>query len=81
LNGIEARHFDLYLIEANYTKAEIKERISAKKEAGEYIYEKRVLEHHLSKEKCDDFIYANIDSAGEYVYLHGHTDQSHRKGD
>lgn len=72
LNGITARHYDLYLIEANYGEEEIKARIDEKKEAGEFVYEKRVLQYHLSKEDCDNFIYRNIGTNGEYVYLHGH---------
>lgn len=72
LNGITARHYDLYLIEANYGEEEIKARIDEKKEAGEFVYEKRVLQYHLSKEDCDNFIYRNIGPNGEYVYLHGH---------
>lgn len=74
LNGITARNYDLYLVEANYTDEEIRERISAKKETGEYAYERQVLQNHLSKAKCDDFIYKNIGRGGEYVYLHGHQD-------
>lgn len=72
LNGITARNYDLYLIEANYTDEGIRMRIAAKKEAGEYAYEEKVLHNHLSKAKCDDFIYRNIGRGGEYVYLHAH---------
>lgn len=74
LNGITARNYDLYMVEANYEDEEIKARIDAKKEAGEYAYEKRVLQNHLSQAKCDDFIYRNIGPGGEYVYLHRHVD-------
>lgn len=42
---------------------------------GEFVYERRVLGTHLSKAKCDDFIYRNIGSTGEYVYLHGHVEE------
>lgn len=76
LNGISARDYDLYLIEANYTDEGIKQRIAAKKEAGEYAYEKHVLKNHLSKAKCDDFIYRNIGRSGQYVYLHAHEEVS-----
>lgn len=75
LNGICAPNYDLYMIEANYTEPEIRERIAAKKEAGEFIYEHRALEYHLSREACDDFIYRNIGANGEYVYLHEHRDR------
>lgn len=75
LHGITARHYDLYMVEANYEDSEIQEKIAAKKEAGEYAYEVQVLQNHLSKAKCDDFIYRNIGPSGEYVYLHGHVDK------
>lgn len=72
LNGIAAPNYDLYLVEANHTMEGIKKRISEKKEAGEFAYEKRAMHCHMSKEKCDDFIYRNIGRGGEYVYLHAH---------
>ena len=75
LNGITARNYNLYLIEANYEDEEIKERIRQKKENGEYAYERSVLKNHLSKKKCDDFIYKNIGANGVYVYMHCHTDK------
>ena len=75
LNGIVAHHYDLYMIEANYVDEEIQEKIAAKKAAGEYAYEVRSLRNHLSKAKCDDFIYRNIGPGGEYVYLHCHVDE------
>lgn len=72
LNGITAKDYDLYLLEANYGEEEIRRRISEKKADGEYIYEHRAQRTHLSVEQCNDFIYANIGTGGEYVYLHQH---------
>lgn len=72
LDGIQAKGYDYYFIEANHGKDEIKERIKQKQENGEYAYEIRAAQQHLSKEQADNFIYANITSKGEYVYLHGH---------
>ena len=48
---------------------------SAKKEAGEYSYEWQAMKNHLSKAKCDDFIYKNIGALGEYVYMHCHEER------
>lgn len=76
LNGVSARDYDLYLIEANYEEDEIQAKIADKKEKGEYAYELRVIKDHLSKEKCDDFIYRNIGRKGEYVYMHCHREDS-----
>jgi len=75
LDGIEAKCFDLYMIEANYEDEEIRQRIKAKKAAGEYVYEYEVLKNHLSKAKADDFINRNIGPDGKFVYLHVHTTQ------
>lgn len=75
LNGITAYHYDLYLIEANYEDEIIQDKIKQKKAAGEYAYEYQVLHNHLSKAKCDDFIYRNIGPNGIYVYMHCHRDE------
>ncbi len=75
LNGIRAKKYDLYLVEANYDEVEIQEKIAKKKEAGEYAYEVQVVKNHLSIQKCNDFIYKNIGPDGEYIYLHCHVDK------
>lgn len=80
LNGIQARDYDLYMVEANYITDEIRERIALKKEAGEFAYELQAMENHLSKEQCDEFIYRNIGRDGAYVYLHCHRDAQNRAG-
>lgn len=72
MEGIEAKGYDLYLIEANYTDEEMAERIKSKQEQGIYAYEIEAVNNHLSKAKCDDFIYSNIRQNGKYVYLHQH---------
>ncbi len=74
LNGVTARNYDLYLIEANYIDEEIQEKIREKETNGEFVYERRVLRTHLSKAKCDNFIYSNIGPRGQYVYMHTHRD-------
>lgn len=74
LNGITAPNYDLYLVEANFEEKEILQRIADKKEAGEYAYEQQVLKNHLSKAKCDNFIYRNIGTKGEYVHMHCHVE-------
>lgn len=75
LNGIFAKDYDLYLVEANYEDEEIRRRIKQKEIDGEFAYEKNVLHNHLSKEKCDAWIYANAGCTSEYVYLHQHRDR------
>lgn len=75
LAGISARQYDLFLVEANHTEEEIQRKIAEKKAAGEYAYEIRSARYHLSKEKCDDFIYRNMKPRSEYAYLHCHEDE------
>ena len=75
LNGITAKDYDLYMIEANYDEEEIQHRISEKKANGQYIYEKRVLKTHLSRDSCDNWIYQNAGPMSEILYLHGHREE------
>ncbi len=77
LDGVDAKDYDLYLLEANYTDEGIKERIREKEESGEYAYEYEVMQNHLSKEKCDNFLVANAGAHSEFIYLHEHEE---RKG-
>lgn len=72
LDSIEAKDYSLYMIECNHTEEELQERIKSKLNQGEYCYEFNAVKNHLSKSKCDDFIYQNIGPKSEYVYLHGH---------
>ncbi len=72
LNGITARNFDYYLIEANYEDAEIQERIRQKEEAGEYVYEKSVIRNHLSKAKADAWLAENAGPNSKFLYMHRH---------
>ena len=75
LNGIVARNFDLYLLEANYEDEEIKARMDEKMARGEYCYEQRSIKYHLSKAQCDDFIAKNAGPLSEFAYLHCHVDR------
>lgn len=75
LEGITAKEYDLYMVEANFEDEEIQKRIEGKREKGEFAYEINVLSNHLSKAKADDFIYQNIGQNGKYVYLHQHEEK------
>jgi phosphoribosyl 1,2-cyclic phosphodiesterase len=72
LEGIKAIGFDLYMVEANYTDDEIKERIEAKIEAHQYIYEYQAMENHMSKERIDEWLLENMNENSEVIYLHQH---------
>jgi Cft2 family RNA processing exonuclease len=72
LEGITAKEYDLYLVEANYENEELQERIRSKQETGEYCYETKVASRHLSKEQADEFLIENMGAKSRYEYLHGH---------
>ena len=69
---ITAKNYDLYLVEANYSKAELLNRIKDKRLNGLYVYEDRVLRTHLSKEKCDEWLYQQMGQNSSFVYMHQH---------
>lgn len=76
LQGITAKDYDLYMIEANYTDEDLQERINAKLEAGEYCYELNVANRHLSHEQASEWLMDNMNEKSEYVFLHAHKDKS-----
>lgn len=75
LNGIVAKDYDYYFIEANYVTNELEERIRKKAEAGEYSYEMNAAKRHLSKEQADAFLLENAGEHSRYEYLHMHIDK------
>lgn len=79
LNGIEAKAYDLYMVEANYDDDEIRERIQKKRERGVFAYEEGAMRTHLSRRQCDDFLNRNIGGNSRYVYLHQHTEVKYAK--
>lgn len=73
LQGISAKDYDLYLLEANYEQSELQERIQAKREKHiGFIYEYDIPYRHLCKEQTDAFLMENMGDNSEYVYLHEH---------
>ena len=75
LDGIVAKDYDYYFIEANYVTSELEERIRRKAEAGEYSYEMNAAKRHLSKEQADAFLLENMGEHSRYEYLHMHIDK------
>lgn len=72
LDGITAKNYDLYMVEANYEDKEIQDRIANKKVDGKYVYERKVLQNHMSEKKAIDWLYSNMGQQSKYVLLHGH---------
>lgn len=75
LDGVEAKDYDLYLIEANHTREELEARAKAKLEAGQYAYEYRAAANHLSQEQALDWLYQQMGPHSRYVFLHAHQDK------
>ena len=79
IDGITAKGYDYYFIEANYVENEIQERIKAKETLGIYCYEKDAILNHLSKEKCDEFLLNNMGENSIYEYMHQHIEKEELK--
>lgn len=72
LDGISAKNYDLYLVEANYTEKSLEDRMARKLEAGEYAYESRARETHLSDEQARKWLAENAGSKSKYALIHQH---------
>lgn len=72
LDGIEARCYDLYMVEANHTRADLEARMEAKRAAGEFSYEWAAAQNHLSKEQAEEWLYQQMGPNSRYVFLHQH---------
>lgn len=73
LEDIEAKGYDLYLLEANHGEEEIQERIRVKQERGEsFIYETSAAINHLSCEKALAWLDINMGDNSTWVRLHEH---------
>lgn len=75
VDDIEAKNFDLYLLEANHKKAEIEARIAEKQSRGEFAYEIRASQNHLSEEQALEWLAKNMGQDSRYVFLHRHIDR------
>ena len=72
LDGVEAPGYDWYLVEANHTRAELEARARAKLEAGEFVYEFRAAQNHLSQEQALEWLYQQMGPNSKYCFLHRH---------
>lgn len=75
VEGINAKNYDLYLIEGNYEDEELKERIRKKQEVQQYCYEYRARYTHLSKGQASDFLLKNMGNNSKYVFMHEHIER------
>lgn len=80
LDHIVAKNYDHYLIESNHTRAEIDARIAEKQARGEFAYEVRAAQNHLSQEQALDWLARNAGPNSRYVFLHQHKDKEEEDG-
>ena len=72
MNGVTAKGYDVYLIEANYDEDEMRQKIQEKEARGEFVYEKRVIHSHMSKQQADAWLGENADEHSQFIYMHQH---------
>lgn len=72
MDDVEAKDFDLFLLESNHTSSEINKRIEEKHSRGEFAYEVRAARNHLSEEQAMEWLANNAGPNSKYVFLHQH---------
>ncbi len=73
IDHIVAKKYDYYFIEGNYeSEEELEHRKMDKLLNGEYYYEDRVKETHLSKVQATEWLMKNMGSNSKYVFMHEH---------
>lgn len=74
---IEAKEYNLYMIEANYIdEEELENRIKKDYEDGlTYSHYERVQKTHLSQLKAYNWLQKNMSKESEFVFLHAHKDK------
>jgi len=74
---IEAKDYNLYMIEANYIdEEELENRIKKDYEDGlTYSHYERVQKTHLSQLKAYNWLQKNMSKESEFVFLHAHKDK------
>ena len=70
MEGIEAKNYDLYALEHNHDEEAIKNAIKIKTESGQFVYENRSLNTHLSEQKAREWLRQNKGPNSEVIRLH-----------
>lgn len=70
LQGITAKHYDLYAIEHNYDEEKVKKAIEIADRTGEYCHARGSQNTHLSCRQAWDFIQANKKETSKVLELH-----------
>lgn len=67
---------DLYMVERNHTREELRQRQEARQAAGEFSHENVVAAVHMSAETIDQWLARNAGPHSQVVYLHGHKEDA-----
>lgn len=80
---IEAKDYDLYMIEANYTdEEELENRIKQDYDNGlTFSHYERVKQTHLSQQKAYNWLQKNMSKESEFVFLHEHRERKEDNGE
>ena len=70
IDHIEAKNYDLYLIENNYQKELLQEHIDNCEDKNMLYYLNRVTYTHLSAEQANSFLIENMGQNSIYEYIH-----------
>lgn len=70
LEGITAKDYDLYAIEANYDEETVWDTIHALEAQGKYAHQRGAINSHLSFQQANDFYYKNKGENSQLIRLH-----------
>lgn len=73
IDHIIAKNYDYFYIEGNYeSDEELEKRKKEKLLSGEFVYEDRVKETHLSKVQATEWLMENMGENSKYIFMHEH---------
>ena len=75
LDGIEAKNYQTYLLEANHSTAEIEAAVRAAQQTGEYSYRIKAAENHLSNEQAVEWLLENGAPWSIWIPMHQHREK------
>lgn len=76
IDHIIAEGFDMYFIEGNYeNEKDLELRKQKHLEKGEFSYEERVSQTHLSQVKATEWLMKNMKENSKYIFMHQHKEE------
>ena len=82
LEHIQAKDYNLYLIEGNYEdKEKLEEEITEKKRNGEFTHLERVLRTHMWQVDSLNWLDKNMGVDSKYIFIHQHQEERNDEDD